>query len=265
GAAAANILGGMFNRILKLYWLVPDYFPDSTIKYWDYRMVYDIFDCVLASCIALSIRMYFRYQEQQKREAALLLEKSAAELRALRSQIQPHFLFNTINNLYVLARNKSDKTAPLALKLAGLLRYVLYESADKTVSISKEIALIKDYVDMEQLRFDEDRLRLSLNTQVDNSEQPVAPLLLLPLVENAFKHGASEQADEAQIRIDIVLKNGQLDVRVENTCAETLTDQPVGIGLENLRRQLELLYPGKYRLDVQRQQRLFIAHLQIEL
>ncbi len=263
GAALSNLGGGLLNRLLKLWYLVPVYFPDATIEFWSFRMMYDIFDCVLASCTALSARMYFRQQALERREAQLRAEKSEAELRALKSQIQPHFLFNTINNLYALARRKSEKTAPVALKLAHLLRYVLYESAKPEMPVEKEIQNLRDYVELEKLRFDEDRLTVHLEVETDDPNYPVTPLLLLPLVENAFKHGVSEQREAAWVNIYICLKNKILEVRIANSATPGQTASPQGIGLQNVRRQLELLYPGRHKFSTANGADSFTATLKI--
>lgn len=265
GAAAANFAGGLINRALKLFYLVPAFFPDATIEFWNVRFVYDLFDCVLASGTALSARMYFRQQAFQRREAQLRAEKSEAELRALKGQLHPHFLFNTINNLYALARAKSDKTAPVALKLAQLLRYVLYGSQKPLVPLEQEIQLIEDYIALEKLRFDEGRLAVETEVVMDEPGLDIAPLLLLPLVENAFKHGAGEQRDEARIFIQITLKNKVLTVHVENTKPVEKPESTPGIGLDNLRRRLELLYPGKHELEVTEGEKDFSAKLWLHL
>jgi hypothetical protein len=265
GAAVANIAGGLLNRALKLVYIVPVHFPDSTIEFWNYRLMYDVFDCVLASCTALSARMYFRQQAMLLREKSLRAEKLEAELKALKGQLHPHFLFNTINNLYALARVKSDKTAPVALKLAQLLRYVLYESQRPSVPLEQEIRLLHDYIELEKLRFDKDRLRVECHVSLDQPAQEIAPLLLLPLVENAFKHGAGEQRAEAYVFLDIRLHNKRLDVCVRNSIPEEKTEKTSGIGLQNLRRQLELLYPGAHRLEINARETefevLFTLHL----
>ena len=264
GAAGANFIGGLLNRTLKLWYLVPVHFPDATIEFWSFRMMYDVFDCVLASCTALSARLYFRQQTLQRREAQLRAEKSEAELRALKSQIHPHFLFNTINNLYALARKKSNKTAPVALKLANLLRYVLYESAKPEVTLEQEIQNLRDFVELEQLRFDAGRLLVKMEMELDDPKHPITPLLLLPLVENAFKHGVSEQREEAWVNIFIFLKNNVLEVKIENSTAPDHADNPQGIGLQNVRRQLELLYPQTSQLEIKNSETTFTALLKIE-
>lgn len=247
GVAVANIAGGLLNRLLKLWYVVPTWFPDATITYWDWRAMVDIFDCVLATGVALSARLYFRQQDMLRREATLREEKTAAELQALRSQLHPHFLFNTINNLYALARMKSDRTAPVALQLAQLLRFVLYETRKPVIPLDQEVRILRDYIALEQLRYDDERLSVQTTFDLDDPEQPIAPLLLLPLVENAFKHGAGEHRAEAWVRVSVILKAQQLEVMVLNSIDLNKVPAPntEGIGLQNLRRQLELLYPGR--------------------
>lgn len=251
GAAAAVVGGGLLNRLLKWWYVVPVFFSDSTIHFWDFRAVYDIFDCLVAACTALSVRMYFRQQELLRREEALRIEKLNAELLALKRQVHPHFLFNTINNLYALARKKSEKTAPVALQLAHLLRYVLYESAKTEVRIEQEVRLLQDYVALEKLRFDEDRLRVEMQVALDQPDQPITPLLLLPFVENAFKHGVSEKRADAWVRIRIMLAGSNLEILVENSNPGNSQEIAEGIGLKNVQRQLELLYPGRHELKIE--------------
>lgn len=265
GAAVANIIGGLLNRVLKGLYLVPVYFPDAKFAFWSYMVTYDVFDCVLASCTALSARLYFRQQTLHRREAQLRAEKLDAELQALKSQIHPHFLFNTINNLYALARKKSDKTAPVALKLANLLRYVLYESAKPAVTVESEIKNLLDYVELEKLRFDEDRLHVTMDVELDDPKHLITPMLMLPLVENAFKHGVSEKRSEAWVNMSFLLKSNILNIRIENSRESETKVNPRGIGLRNVQRQLELLYPGRYTFQISGTDDTFVADLQIQL
>lgn len=265
GAAASNILGGLLNRVFKMLYIVPVWFPTSTFSFWSHMLAYDVFDCVLASCTALTARLYFRQQFLQKREAQLRAEKFSAELQALKSQIHPHFLFNTINNIYALARRKSDKTAPVALKLASLLRYLLHESAKPSVRIEQEVQNLRDYVELEKLRFDEDRLSVGMSVELDDPGRHITPLLLLPLVENAFKHGVSEKRSEAWIEINISLKNNVLYCIIKNSKEPTAPGNAPGIGLRNVRRQLELLYPDRHSFQVSDTGDTFAADLTIEL
>lgn len=268
GLVMANFAGALLNRVLKMEYLVPVHFAESTFSFWSWRMMVDVFDCVLASGTALSARLFFRQQEGLRREEALRSEKIAAELQALKSQLQPHFLFNTLNNIYALARIKSDKTAPVALQLAQLLRFVLYETRKPTIALEQEVKILQDYIALERLRFDEDRLVVEAHFELDEPQQSIAPLLLLPLVENAFKHGASENRAEAWIRLSVILKDNELNVRVENSInlQNTSSQGREGIGLKNLQRQIELLYPENSKLETKQieiENGIYSAHLYI--
>ena len=267
GSAAAVFAAGVVNRVIKAVYILPVLFPEQMEGYsfWGLAMVYDMFDCILTCTIALSVRMYFRQQNLLRREESLRTEKLAAELQALKNQIHPHFLFNTINNLYALARVKSEKTAPVALQLAQMLRYILYESTRKAVPLKQEIKLLEDYIALEKLRYDDDRLQVNFSISSDNPDQTIAPLLLLPLVENAFKHGVSEQYDNALINISIILKDSTLEMKIENTLPEEPTTETPGLGQKNMRRQLELLYPGRHSLELDRGKERFTALLWVDL
>ncbi len=264
GIAGAVMLGGLIVRFIKMVYIAPVWFPTSPFHFFSLRLVTDTFDSALAAGAALTIRLYFRQQDFLRRESALRSEKLDAELRALKNQLNPHFLFNTINNLYALARVKSDKTAPVALQLASLLRYLLYDSTAKTVKIEQEINHLEQYMALEKLRFDEDRLTVQFDTDIDDAQQAVTPLLMLPLVENAFKHGASELLDEAWVKVRIQLKDKVLDMVVENSKAEESSNNAQkGIGLQNIRRQLELIYPNTGTLTTSETENAYTAQLKI--
>lgn len=265
GIVLSNFLAAIGNRFVKMVLVVPHIFPESSFEFWHFsRFFVELFDCVLVTCGAIALRLFFRQQEMSRREEALRREKIAAELQALKSQVQPHFLFNTINNLYALARQKSDKTAPVALKLANLLRFVLYETRKPEIPIELEIKILRDYIALEQLRFDADRLRVDVQIEMDNPQQPITPLLLLPLVENAFKHGASEHRSEAWVRLDLNLKNGKLALLLANSRDPNQAPNPAGIGLENVRRQLELIYPDQHKLEIRDEGMAFEVRLDID-
>ena len=265
GIVLSNFLAAVGNRFVKMVLVVPHIFPEATFEFWNFsRFFVELFDCTLVACGAIAVRLFFRQQDFLRREEVLRSEKIAAELQALKSQVQPHFLFNTINNLYALARQKSDKTAPVALKLANLLRFVLYETRKPEIPIELEIKILQDYIALEQLRFDADRLRVDVQIKTDNPQQPITPLLLLPLVENAFKHGASEHRSEAWVRLGLDLENGNLRLMLANSRDPNQVPNPAGIGLENVRRQLELVYPGRHQLEVRDANTTFEVRLGID-
>jgi two-component system, LytTR family, sensor kinase len=263
GILAAILLGGLMVRFIKMVYIGPVWFPDYNFRFFSHRFITDTLDSVVAAGSALTARLYFRQQEFIRRETALRAEKSEAELQALKNQLNPHFLFNTINNLYALARVKSDRTAPVAMQLANLLRYLLYDSSVPTVRIEQEVTHLKQYVELERLRFDEERLSVKFETDIDDVKQPVTPLLMLPLVENAFKHGAGESMDEAWVHISIRLQRKQLEMKVENSRGSVANGTQKGIGLQNIRRQLELLYPNSGSLTTHETDNTYSATLKI--
>ncbi|AHM59445.1 two-component system sensor histidine kinase [Flammeovirgaceae bacterium 311] len=183
-------------------------------------------------------------------EAALKLRE--AELQLLRGQIHPHFLFNTLNNLYGLALEKSEYMPDAILRLSGLLDALLYRSHDQQVPLATELRLIEDYVSLEKLRFEE-RLKLEWNIQGAPEAYGIAPFLLFPFLENAFKHGFSENTAQLELLVEARLEQEQLFFRVVNSvdpAASTKAVQAGGIGLKNVKRRLELQYPHKHRLAI---------------
>jgi two-component system LytT family sensor kinase len=201
-----------------------------------------LMDIGFASGAAIMIKQFRLQVASKEKEKNLIRDKLETELKFLRNQTNPHFLFNTLNNIYALARKKSDETADVVMKLSTLLRFMLYETKSEQIKISDEIKILDDYIELEKLRYN-DRLTLSFIREIDNENEPIAPLLLLPFVENAFKHGASESRFESFINLEMSLQNGILEFNIENSKEEndkTVNDE--NIGLSNVRRQLELLY-----------------------
>ena len=194
----------------------------------------------------------------------LLIEKQQAELNYLKSQTNPHFLFNTLNNIYSLSRDKSDLAPESILRLSKILRYMLYEAGGAYIAIDQELKIIADYISLEKLRFDES-LRVNFNHDIENMNQSLPPLLLIPLVENAFKHGASETRNSPFVDIHLSVNKRQLEFVVKNSSEELAgKENKENIGLSNLRRQLELLYTD-FNLSTRQNGSEFIAVLKINL
>src|SRR3984957_2647361 len=185
------------------------------------------------------------YQHVRLRHTAqqLKIEKQTAELNYLKSQTNPHFLFNTLNNIYSLARDKSDLAPESILRLSKMLRYMLYETGGSYIAIEQDLKIISDYIELEKLRYD-DSLRINFNYDIEDMKQALTPLLLMPLVENAFKYGASETRNQPFVDIHLSVNKRQLAFFVNNSTDENHPETSVkeNIGLSNLRRQLELLY-----------------------
>lgn len=211
--------------------------------------------------IALSIKFFKMWFD--RRQAAM-----EAELNFLKGQLHPHFLFNTLNNLYALTLTQSPQSPSVVMGLAEILRYMLYEANTETVQLERDISILKSYIALEKIRYEE---RLDINFSINglSPEFKIAPLLILPLVENAFKHGASEQIGEAWINMDLRVKNNALKFKISNSKPETAgrDDRPhhVSIGLANVRKRLEILYPSAHNLKIMDEDDVFAVILDIEL
>jgi LytS/YehU family sensor histidine kinase len=215
-----------------------------------------------AATIKLMKHFYFKQRDNQQ----LLQEKLTAELQLLKSQVHPHFLFNTLNNLYSLTLTKSDQAPEIVMKLSGLLRYMLYECNTQKVPLLKELSMLNDYIELEKLRYGP-RLDMSVSIRGELENKQIAPLLLLPFVENSFKHGASEMLDQAWINLDIAVKADTLKLKLVNSKPDSslpLTQKnshSAGIGLMNVKKRLALIYPGLHELKLTGEEDTFIVNL----
>ncbi|NSL86934.1 histidine kinase [Chitinophaga sp. Mgbs1] len=256
-----------------LYRLIFNYYLNPVIykgmlkqkPLWDLsRGLLALMDLGFVSGIAGMLKLLRTQVSAKEREKNLMKEKLETELKFLRNQINPHFLFNTLNNIYALARKKSDKTPEIVMKLSKLLRFMLYESRKDQIPVAAEIKMLDDCLELERIRYNE-RLTITFHKEIDNDMQLIAPLLLLPFVENAFKHGVSETRFESFIHIAIRLQASILTFTISNTKdndgSHEVTDN---IGLSNVRRQLELMYKD-YQLKVENSDHIFNVHLTINL
>jgi len=191
-------------------------------------------------------------------------EKQSAELNFLKAQINPHFLFNTLNNIYALAKNKADETPEMILKLSEILDYTIYECKSDRVAISKEWELIENYADLQALRH-HDQMTILLDQQIDNDDAQIAPLILMSFVENAFKHGLKGKREGATIDISLIEKDDQVVFKIYNTRTIHDTNNNGGIGIQNIKRQLELQYTNKYDMEVIEQDDSYTVTLSIDI
>jgi sensor histidine kinase YesM len=202
----------------------------------------------------------------QKRALTLEKQKAEAELRLLKTQLNPHFLFNTLNNIYSLSLMHSPVTSPSIARLADILDYILYRCDGLYVPLADEIKLLNSYIELEKLRYDE-RLQVNFKTKIDQQIE-IAPLILLSIVENAFKHGAGDDLGSPVITIELTVKDSLLDFKVVNSLnhkGEVLKDTNEKIGLNNLKQQLELIYGESYHLNIVQTDGSFAVSLQIDL
>ena len=209
------------------------------------------------------VRHVYDYRKLKEATQLLKIQKQEAELNYLKSQTNPHFLFNTLNNIYSLARDKSDLAPESILRLSKILRFMLYETGDNFIPIEQELKIMDDYIALEKLRYDES-LRVRIKHDVEDMRQAIPPLLLIPLVENAFKHGVSETRDKPFVDVFLSVNKRVLRFIVKNSSESEQTQVKENIGLSNLRRQLELLYK-EYNLEVGYKDGIFTANLMINL
>ncbi len=249
----------LFGSQIGIYTFLKTY-PDTEHAIEDY-MAYSM-GAVFLFGIARHIYNYVRLRQTAQQ---MRIANQEAELNYLRSQTNPHFLFNTLNNIYSLTRDKSDLAQEAVLRLSKLLRFMLYETKGDFISIERELKIISDYIALEKLRYDES-LHVNFNYDIEDMKQALPPLLLIPLVENAFKHGASETRVNPFVDVHLSINNRQLKFLVKNSTGSVNAEPGMkeNIGLSNLRRQLELLYK-EYSLNIEHNNSIFTAILKINL
>ncbi|MGZ3814186.1 MAG: sensor histidine kinase [Mucilaginibacter sp.] len=201
--------------------------------------------------ISTSITAIQKWQADKQLTQALEQDKVTSELSFLKAQINPHFFFNTLNNIYALTQVDVDVAGKAIHQLSRMMRYLLYDTQQGQTMLSQEIAFVKDYISLMQLRLT-DVVKVTLNTPANLNDKPLAPMIFLPFVENAFKHGVSATV-KSYVTINVEQKENILDMVVKNSIINDNSvslDTNSGIGLVNTRRRLDLLYPGKYKLDI---------------
>ncbi|MEL6656008.1 MAG: sensor histidine kinase [Bacteroidota bacterium] len=218
------------------------------------KIVYKILDLIYISSFPVLIKLWQRQLQQEKKAQALSMEKLGAELELLRNQLQPHFLFNTLNNLYGMVLSQHPQAAEVVMRLSDMMSYMLYECNSEQIELEKEITQLKNYIELEKIRYG-NRLEVSFEVGGQLSGEMIAPLLFIAFWENAFKHGPAQMEQPSWITGSLWIENGQLDFRLENSIPEqsaapaTSPNTRSGIGLNNVKKRLELLYPGRYKLN----------------
>lgn len=191
---------------------------------------------------------------QQKDRVELQSKTLTSELNFLKSQINPHFLFNTLNSLYALTLQKSDDAPQIVLKLSEMMRYMLYECNEKEVLLSKEINYIQNYLDLEKLRHGNRMIINFATLGEDPKDVKIAPLMLIPFIENAFKHGASNQTSPGFVDLSLKFENDKLSLHLSNSKSPSapriIEKKSGGIGLVNVKRRMEILYPSRHELNI---------------
>jgi sensor histidine kinase YesM len=211
---------------------------------------------IMIVLLSLGIASYNRLKQTEE-------EKLKAELSYLKAQVNPHFLFNTLNSIYALTVQKSDRAPESVTKLSSIMRYSITDAAQDLVSLDKELNYINAYVELEKLRLTE-KVKLNYTITGDPSGKQISPLIFVPFIENAFKYGVSTQ-DTSKINIAILIGKNDLNLTVDNTKVRPDNKSKLGLGIENTKKRLDLIYPGKYSLDIKDLEKEFSVNLKILL
>ncbi|QNA46843.1 histidine kinase [Lacibacter sediminis] len=214
--------------------------------------------------IAAAIKLMKHWYVKEQRNLILQKENMEAQLEVLKAQIHPHFLFNTLNNIYSHTRNSSPVASKMLMELSDMLRYILYEGNRRQVALSKELKMITDYIELEKLRYG-NKLEVTIDLPTNSNRYSIAPLLLLPFVENCFKHGASHMLEHPWVSLHISINDHILHMKLLNGKMQTDKTHSTGIGLKNVQERLRLLYPGKHELQIMNEPDVFIINLKAEL
>lgn len=211
------------------------------------------------------IKLTANWFDLENKRKQLENEKLTAELNYLKSQINPHFLFNTLHNLNYLALNKSEATSPVIIKLSNIMRYMIYEANKPEVAIAKEVQYMRDYIELERIRLNNE-VNVSFDVGPLSDSLKIAPLLLITCLENAFKHGISDSKPDSWVQLKLKYENSTLFYEVKNPILpKRLNNSPSGFGLTNLKKRLHLRYPDKHKLRIESKDDFFEVSLKIDL
>ena len=256
-----------FSHIVYLLWADT---IDDTEKYSLWSLDFFVNDAIFTSytiIITMTLLFFKRWFEKERLADKLEKLNIETELKFLKSQINPHFLFNSLNSVYALTLTKSDKAPEVVLKLSEILRYILYDGGEKVVGLEKELEYLKNYLELEKIRYG-NRLQIEMNISGDPSGKEIAPMLFLPFVENSFKHGVNSNIGNTFIKIHVIIDESQIVFNIENNKPSNNLNDGIGyqggIGIENVKKRLALLYPAKHSLDISEGD-TFLVNLRIEL
>jgi LytS/YehU family sensor histidine kinase len=251
------IILGLVQRIIVFNYLIGWNEVFFDLPFWNpYEIMHHIIDINTVMVIPAGVRLLHIYYNEKFETTELAKEKFEAELKFLKNQVQPHFLFNTLNTLYGLILKKEDKAGEVVLKLSELMRYLLYETSVQRVELEKELHHIKNYIELEKIRYG-NRVDVGYNIFGETSGRFISPMLLLHFVENSFKHGVSKSIDKAWITVDFTVSDNKYLLRIENSkpaitgyLKSDVMEVFAGVGLQNVRRRLDIIYKEDYNLEI---------------
>jgi sensor histidine kinase YesM len=239
----------------------------QTVLTWDTFAIlafWGSYTYITTSAFALTIKLLKLWYIKEQKNIQLQKENLISKTQLLQSQIHPHFLFNTLNNIYSNAIPGAPKASQMIMRLSSILRYILYECNKPLVPLKKELDMINDYIALETMRYD-DKLEVTVDTVSNSEDHLIAPLLLLPLVENCFKHGTSNVIEKPWVNLRIDLKENNLSVKLVNGKAPVSVYNNEGIGIRNVQNRLELLYKDRHDFKVVNDEEVFGISLNVEL
>jgi two-component system LytT family sensor kinase len=241
--------------------------PEAQTAYAS-NQTYVFFTHFIAGLYTTIYLIIMDWLQQQREKKELENQTLQSELKFLKSQINPHFLFNTLNSLYALTLRKSDLAPEIVLRLSEMMRYMLYDCNEKEVKLDKEITYMENYLEMEKLRHG-DKINIEVTIEGETQNDKIAPLLLIPFLENAFKHGVNDTSKPSFVRLNIEINNGLLIMKIENSKTTTkpkITDKRSGgIGLVNVKRRMDILYPDNHILHIEDLPDIYTVSLRLNL
>ncbi|MBE0648948.1 MAG: histidine kinase [Bacteroidales bacterium] len=263
GAISFFICLRLFMMVIVYVYMAGMDYQEVTIRF--YNIILETYYSISFTMMALLIKFMIDWFNTQKQKSELLARSKTSELALLRTQINPHFLFNTLNNLYSLVYKKSDEAPSMLMKLSDIMRYMLYDSNSDKVLLEKEIEYLESFIELNALRMKEGRF-VAFDIEGDIHSRMIPPMLLVPFVENAFKHGRKNYKLPG-IAIQLVVTGTRLDFDIRNyipTGAPLNKDQQGGIGLDNVKKRLDMIYPGTYSLEIKDNGEEYHVHLTIQ-
>jgi LytS/YehU family sensor histidine kinase len=261
-AAISSYLIPIKQTILPHKWLLPLSYHGSSFFL---ALLAGLRGGLTVGGLAAAIKLMKHWYIEGQRNLQLQKENIESQLQVLKAQVHPHFLFNTLNNIYSYTQNTSQIASKLVIGLSDILRYMLYEGNQPLVPLTKELKMIEEYIHLEKIRYG-NRLEIHVNLSDSGHDLYIAPLLLVPFVENCFKHGISNVLEHPWMNLDIDVDKNTMTMKLLNgKSASQGRLQNTGIGIENARRRLQLVYPGKHDLIIKNEEDIFIVNLRLEL
>jgi two-component system, LytTR family, sensor kinase len=268
-ALLATVIGGTIVWGIHYYYFVDLIHYSRPTNFFSPPFFYKALDLVYVATFPIILKLQQFYQQQEKQNREIVEQKLNAELELLKNQLHPHFLFNTLNNLYAMILTSDKNATKAVLHLSSMMSYMLYECNGATITLDKEIDHLKNYIELEKIRYGK-RLNISFEFGGEIEGKSIAPLLLFGFVENAFKHGVGKNINDGWIRVNCWAKNETLDFLVENSLCgdevdaiETINTNG-GIGLQNIRKRLSLIYPERHSLKIKNDE-TYLVHLKLDL